>query len=157
MSRVAVQFAVLLSVMGSVAAAQPHGRVVGQVLDQTGAVLPGVTIDLIVNEAELTTTTDDEGHYEFDAVPAGTAELTFRLLNFSVLTHRSRQRRRHRHVGQYADSVTQRGHRRHRGRYLPQHCRCGEPDGQSRRHRRCRESGRRHCVAVGSPSAKTAW
>ena len=85
MSRVAVQFAVLLSVMGSVAAAQPHGRVVGQVLDQTGAVLPGVTIDLIVNEAELTTTTDDEGHYGFDAVPAGTAELTFRLLNFSVL------------------------------------------------------------------------
>jgi hypothetical protein len=85
MSRVAVQFAVLLSVMGSVAAAQPHGRVVGQVLDQTGAVLPGVTIDLIVNEAELTTATDDEGHYGFDAVPAGTAELTFRLLNFSVL------------------------------------------------------------------------
>jgi len=85
MSRVAVQFAVLLSVMGSVAAAQPHGRVVGQVLDQTGAVLPGVTIDLIVNEAELTTTTDAEGHYGFDAVPAGTAELTFRLLNFSVL------------------------------------------------------------------------
>ena len=85
MSRVAVQFGVLLSVMGSVAAAQPHGRVVGQVLDQTGAVLPGVTIDLIVNHAELTTTTDDEGHYGFAAVPAGTAELTFRLLNFSVL------------------------------------------------------------------------
>ena len=129
MSRVTVQFAVLLLVMGSGAAAQPHGRVVGQVFDQTGAVLPGVTIDLVVNEAELTTTTDDEGHYGFEAVPAGTAELTFRLSNFRAETHRSRQRRRHRHVGQYADSVTPRGRRRHRGRYLPQHCRCGEPGG----------------------------
>ena len=157
MSRVAVQFAVLLSVMGSVAAAQPHGRVVGQVLDQTGAVLPGVTIDLIVNEAELTTTTDDEGHYGFDAVPAGTAELTFRLLNFSVLRRIVRVNAGDIVTSDNTLTVTQGGRRRHRGRYLPQHCRCGEPDGQSRRHRRCRESGRRHCVAVGSPSAKTAW
>ena len=29
--------------------------------------------------------TDDTGAYRFDAVPAGSAELTFRLLNFSVL------------------------------------------------------------------------
>jgi len=77
--------AVLLLLSASVAGAQSHGRVIGQVLDQTGAVLPGVTIDLVVNDMELTTTTDGEGLYRFEGVPAGTAEVTFRLLNFSVL------------------------------------------------------------------------
>ena len=65
--------------------AQSTGRVSGRVLDQTGAVLPGVVIDLPVNSRELTTTSDDGGRYRFDGVPAGNAELTFRLLNFSVL------------------------------------------------------------------------
>jgi hypothetical protein len=59
-------------------------RIDGRVLDQTGAVLPGVTIDLVVQGTELTATTDSEGRYQFDNLPAGTAELTFRLLNFSV-------------------------------------------------------------------------
>ncbi|HXE79747.1 MAG TPA: TonB-dependent receptor [Vicinamibacterales bacterium] len=66
------------------AGAQPTGRVTGRVVDQTGAALPGVAIDLVVNSRELTATTDDAGDYRFDDVPAGHAELTFRLLNFSV-------------------------------------------------------------------------
>src|SRR5688572_3170968 len=78
----------LLLVFGSVAAAQGQqgqGRVTGRVLDQTGAVLPGVTIDLVAGTTELTTSTNEEGRYDFDRVPAGAGELTFRLLNFSVL------------------------------------------------------------------------
>ena len=77
----------LLSLFGITldANAQSTGRVSGRVLDQTGAVLPGVVIDLLVNSRELTTTSDDGGHYRFDDVPPGNAELTFRLLNFSVL------------------------------------------------------------------------
>jgi hypothetical protein len=65
--------------------AQSTGQVSGRVLDQTGAALPGVAIDLVVNSRELTATTDDVGGYRFEQVPAGRAELTFRLLNFSVL------------------------------------------------------------------------
>jgi hypothetical protein len=65
--------------------AQSTGQVSGRVLDQTGAALPGVAIDLIVNSRELTATTDEVGAYRFEQVPAGSAELTFRLLNFSVL------------------------------------------------------------------------
>ena len=65
--------------------AQSTGTVTGRVLDQTGASLPGVAIDLIVNAREMTATTDEAGAYRFDNVPGGTAELTFRLLNFSVL------------------------------------------------------------------------
>jgi hypothetical protein len=65
--------------------AQATGRVAGRVRDQTGAVLPNVAIDLVVNSAEQTVVSDAEGRYRFDNVPAGTAELTFRLLNFGVL------------------------------------------------------------------------
>lgn len=65
--------------------AQSSGQVSGRVLDQTGAALPGVAIDLLVNSRELNATTDEAGRYRFGAVPAGNAELTFRLLNFSVL------------------------------------------------------------------------
>ena len=68
------------------ASAQAQGRVVGRVIDQTGALLPGVAIDLVVDKTELTTTTDGNGHYLFDGVPAGKGELTFRLLNFGVLS-----------------------------------------------------------------------
>jgi hypothetical protein len=68
------------------ASAQATGRISGRVLDQTGAVLPGVAIDLVVNGQELrTTTTDENGAYRFEGVPAGSAELTCRLLNFSVI------------------------------------------------------------------------
>ena len=67
------------------AIAQATGTVSGRVVDQSGGVLPGVAVDLVVNSRELTTATDGVGAYRFDGVPAGDAELTFRLLNFSVL------------------------------------------------------------------------
>lgn len=76
---------VILLCLGVTVSAQTTGRVNGRVLDQTGAALPGVAINLVVNSRELATTTDDQGAYRFDAVPTGHAELTFRRLNFSVL------------------------------------------------------------------------
>ena len=83
--RIPTILSTLLLWIGVNAYAQTTGRVSGRVLDQTGAALPGVTIDLVVNSRELTAATDDTGAYRFDAVPLGSAELTFRLLNFSVL------------------------------------------------------------------------
>ena len=64
--------------------AQTQGTVIGRVVDQTGAVLPGVAIDLVIDAKELTTTTDADGRYQFDAVPTGRAELTFRMRNYGV-------------------------------------------------------------------------
>jgi len=61
------------------------GHIGGRVLDQTGSLLPGVTIDLVVQGTKLTATSDNEGRYQFDSVPAGTGEITSRLLNFSVV------------------------------------------------------------------------
>jgi TonB-dependent Receptor Plug Domain/Carboxypeptidase regulatory-like domain/TonB dependent receptor len=69
----------------TIASAQATGRVSGRVVDQTGGVLPGVTIDLVVRGIEQTQTTDGEGRFRFDAVSPGDGELTFRLLNFTVV------------------------------------------------------------------------
>ena len=62
--------------------AQETGRVSGSIVDETGGVLPGVTVQL--DPAGLTTVTGADGTYAFEAVPAGAATLTFRLINFSV-------------------------------------------------------------------------
>ncbi len=78
-------FIIAIAVASSLPALAQTGRVSGRVLDQTGAVLPGVAIDLVVQGAELTAITDREGRYQFDKLPAETAELTFRLLNFTVV------------------------------------------------------------------------
>jgi hypothetical protein len=65
--------------------AQATGRVAGRVSDQTGAVLPGVAIDLLAGDREHTAVSDAGGAFVFERVPAGPAELTFRALNFTVL------------------------------------------------------------------------
>jgi hypothetical protein len=65
-------------------AAAQSGTVAGQVTDQTGAALPGVTIDLTTADGDRTIVTDITGGFRFENVPAGSAELTFRLINFTV-------------------------------------------------------------------------
>jgi len=64
--------------------AQEVVRVTGRVVDQTGGVLPGVTIDLLAPSGEQTTTTNAVGEYRFDRVPVGRVALTYRLINFTV-------------------------------------------------------------------------
>lgn len=56
----------------------------GRVFDQTGAVLPGVAVDVVAGDSRLTAASDGEGRYVFESIPPGVAELTYRLLNFSV-------------------------------------------------------------------------
>ncbi len=83
----AVRFAAIVGFLaGSLACAQ-SGAVSGRVLDQSGARIPGVTVELLGAGAEepVEMLTDGDGVYRFDAVTAGTAELTFRLINFSTV------------------------------------------------------------------------
>jgi hypothetical protein len=72
--------------VGSPVWAQTAGSITGVVSDETGGVLPGVTVTLTTagSQAFVEQVTDDNGVYRFDNVPAGTAELTFRLINFSA-------------------------------------------------------------------------
>jgi hypothetical protein len=85
MARPALLLAAILAFAGSYASAQTPGRIGGRVVDQTGAPLPAVSIDLMVHSKEVMTSTDAAGLYRFESVPAGHAELTYRLLNFSLL------------------------------------------------------------------------
>ena len=86
-------YAVLLILLcslvpASIARAQSSGQVGGRVVDQNGAPLPGVRIDLEslpAGKVDQTQTTDDDGRYTFAAVPVGQVELTYRLLDFNVL------------------------------------------------------------------------
>src|SRR5262249_29918619 len=81
-------FLVLLCmVLHPEAYAQSQGSVVGRVFDQTQALIPGVTVDLTLEEARTTQTTltGGDGTYRFDNVPSGRAEIVFRLINFSTV------------------------------------------------------------------------
>ncbi len=77
-------FAAALLLLSLLPAVAQTGGLAGRVLDQTGAALPGVTIELAVQGTVLSTTSDNEGRYRFENVPAGTGEISFRLLNFNV-------------------------------------------------------------------------
>jgi len=79
---------VILAVLAPCEAfAQGGGVVTGTVTDETGGVLPGVTVELRPAGAQtsLETVTDSAGVYRFEQVPAGPAELTIRLINFSAV------------------------------------------------------------------------
>src|SRR5918994_1380329 len=84
--RVALVVFSCLFALDTVAWAQGTGTVTGTVSDETGGVLPGVTVDLTLAGQTFTeTVTDGVGQYRFDNVPPGPAELTFRLINFSAV------------------------------------------------------------------------
>ena len=76
--------AFLVFLAASAASAQT-ARVAGRVTDQTGGVLPGVIVDLATAGGEQIATTDATGSFAFDRVAPGPAELTYRLIDFTVL------------------------------------------------------------------------
>ena len=69
------------------AAAQGTGVVSGGISDETGGMLPGASVTLrpAGADADLETFTDGTGTYRFENVPAGPAEVTFRMINFSTV------------------------------------------------------------------------
>jgi hypothetical protein len=76
---------ILLLLLPSAGIAQPGPIIEGTVTDETGGVLPGVTVDLHHGTLELTTTTEIDGSYRFEDVPPGPAEIMFKLINFGVV------------------------------------------------------------------------
>jgi outer membrane receptor protein involved in Fe transport len=86
------RFALFLTVVALLTGADAFaqsGSIVGKVTDQTGSPLPGVTIDVTPRSATAATAvTDKAGVYTLDALPSGTFDISFRLVNFGDQTRR---------------------------------------------------------------------
>ncbi len=86
-----LRWAFLLLVVPSLAGAQTvsstTGALNGRVTDNTGAVLPGVTVSLASPSlmGTRTTTTSEEGQYRFPAIPPGEYSITYELAGFSTV------------------------------------------------------------------------
>src|SRR5688572_29153012 len=78
---------VLSSVIALPAFAQTGGSVSGRAADETGGVLPGVSVTLLTPTGQTVSeaVTDEAGAYRLDGVMPGTFELEFRLINFGTV------------------------------------------------------------------------
>ena len=63
-------------------------HVKGRVTDETGGALPGVTVELLGGSEPREVVTDGSGSYDFDDVPAGTYQLSMRLINFAAVNYK---------------------------------------------------------------------
>src|SRR4051812_26915719 len=82
-------FAVFAIVLAAPAAAQVRSGVEGRVLDESGAVLPGVTVTIsspALQLQQLTTATDADGRYRFTDLPVGVYRVVFELTGFGTVT-----------------------------------------------------------------------
>ncbi len=87
---VCAALAALLSAPPGVAAqGGAAGRLEGRVLDTTGQALPGAVVDVDTGAGARSATTDSEGRYAVDAVPAGTHIVRFSLTSFVTLLRRN--------------------------------------------------------------------
>src|SRR5687767_13689442 len=67
--------------------AQATGTITGRVLDQTNALIPGASVEMLASGStdHIGTLTMNDGTYRFEKVPVGPAELTFKLINFGTV------------------------------------------------------------------------
>jgi hypothetical protein len=84
---VALVAALVLSSTLSTGAQELRGRITGVVSDNTGAVLPGVTVTVAgpaLIQTQTTVTTSD-GSYRYPALPPGVYTVTFELAGFQTI------------------------------------------------------------------------
>src|SRR5262245_47833880 len=81
----ALVFACVFALQQSVRGQSVMGAIQGTVVDQSGAVLPGVTVTVANSDTGLTRTvvTDESGTYRAELLPVGTYEVTAELSGFA--------------------------------------------------------------------------
>src|SRR6058998_1895682 len=80
---------VLVFVVLSPVRAWAQASIVGLVKDESGAVVPGVTVEAVspvLIEGVKSVATDDQGRYRIEALRPGPYKLTFSLSGFTTLT-----------------------------------------------------------------------
>src|SRR5262245_65218258 len=77
----------LIAVAHGATAQRTTGAIIGTVADESGAVLPGVTVELQGAGAagSPTTTTSPTGAYRFPALSPGSYDLTYTLAGFKAV------------------------------------------------------------------------
>src|SRR5579875_2657301 len=88
MSRRVIQLLTLLSLASLPMFAQLNASLQGVVTDQTGGVVPGAHVKLLNTgtQASQDTTTNDQGFYRFNQLPAGTYDVTIDANGFQTST-----------------------------------------------------------------------
>ncbi len=85
----AMMFLVLIAFGRSVLAVQEQeGSIIGQVTDESGAVLPGATVTATspsLQVANVSTTTNERGEYRLSPLPIGTYAVTYELQGFGAV------------------------------------------------------------------------
>src|SRR5262245_9319297 len=88
-ARVSILFGLVCAcvlLLPALAAAQ--AQIVGQVRDESGGVLPGVTVEAAspaIIEKVRTAVTDEQGRYRIEALRPGRYKVTFTLTGFSTV------------------------------------------------------------------------
>jgi hypothetical protein len=77
---------VLLFTFPSLAFAQSTGSLQGQILDPSGAVIPGAAVTLTEGSTVLKVESDSDGAYAFKTVPAGTYTLGVEMKGFATFS-----------------------------------------------------------------------
>src|SRR5262245_39689797 len=83
---VAIAASIALTAPAPAAAQSATGSIEGTVVDQSGGVLPGVTVTVTQTQTALTRTvvTDDNGLFRAELLPVGPYELTAEMQGFSA-------------------------------------------------------------------------
>lgn len=85
-------FLMFLALAGAerAAHAQPTGSLAGRVLDEASSALPGVTVEVrsLMVPSGRVAVTDNSGNYALQALPHGTYQVSFQLLNFAKVARR---------------------------------------------------------------------
>src|SRR5262245_34970930 len=85
----AVLIACLMALAGRTLAAQAQeANIIGQVTDESGAVLPGVTVTATspaLQVPQVTTVSDERGEYRLAALPIGTYTVEYTLSGFQTV------------------------------------------------------------------------
>ncbi|HET7746995.1 MAG TPA: TonB-dependent receptor, partial [Vicinamibacteria bacterium] len=84
--RLLLALALALGLHGPAAAQPAGGSVTGQVQDESGAAVPGATVQLFGPGVNKFDNTDENGRYDFTGVPAGAYRLTVSLVGFGTET-----------------------------------------------------------------------
>jgi hypothetical protein len=87
---VACLFTVLVLTTPAVAGQDTSASIVGQVKDESGAILPGVTVTATspaLQVASVTAVTDEHGEYRLTPLPIGTYQVEYTLTGFQTVRH----------------------------------------------------------------------